>query len=485
MLKERDQLLTAQRSATQSMILLKTIIETIPARVFWKDLDLNFLGCNTAFANDAGFKSPDDLIGKSDFQMVWSKYAELYRTDDRYVIETTKAKLFFEEPQVTISGQKMWLRTSKVPLKDLHGNSIGVLGIYDDITDYKRKEFELYLAAVAFETQEGIMVTDANRLILRVNKAFTTITGYTADDVIGVTPRILSSGKHEKSFYDQMWESIRNTGGWEGEVWNRRKSGDIYPEYLHISAIKDEAGQVVNFVASLTDITHRKEALSKLEKLADELVLRDLLVREVHHRIKNNLHSVTMLLNNFAINHPELEGLLNQAATQVQSIAVVHGLQGQFSLYRVDLYDLVHSLSAEIRALWNNDIMVEVQTGWWSCNINKSEAVPLALIINELITNAIKHGQCDRNVKISLSGEVATKTIGIEISNEGLLPNGFILNPNDYLSTGLQLVMSLLPRSGIKLNWFQSEGIVKTELALQYPLVQNTESSINDINTKV
>ncbi|PPC89898.1 MAG: hypothetical protein CTY35_14835, partial [Methylotenera sp.] len=127
MLKERDKLLIAQRSATQSMILLKTIIETIPARVFWKDLDLNFLGCNTAFANDAGFKSPDDLIGKSDFQMAWSKYAELYRTDDRYVIETAKAKLFFEEPQVTISGQKMWLRTSKVPLKDLHGNSIGVL----------------------------------------------------------------------------------------------------------------------------------------------------------------------------------------------------------------------------------------------------------------------------------------------------------------------------------------------------------------------
>jgi PAS domain S-box-containing protein len=476
MLKEREQLLIAQRLASQSMLLLRTVVETIPARVFWKDHDSNYLGCNTAFATDAGFKSSDELIGKSDYEMAWASHAELYRADDRYVLETGEAKLLYEEPQVGASGQKIWLRTSKVPLKDQDGNSLGVLGIYDDITEYKVREFELRLAAVAFETQEGIMVTDANCLILRVNKAFTKITGYFAEDVIGLNPRILSSGRHDKNFYDQMWSSIRDAGGWEGEVFNRRKSGEIYLEYLNITAVKDIAGEVVNYVGTLTDITYRKESASKLEKLADELVLRDLLVREVHHRIKNNLHSVTLLLSNFADNHPELEHILNQAATQVQSIGVVHGLKGQFSLYRVDLYELIYSLTKEIQSIWNNKILVDVQSGWWNCDIDKSEAVPLALVINELITNAIKHGQYGQHVKISLDGQVSSRTIKIEIVNVGLLPKGFTLNPQDYLGTGLQLVMSLLPRSGVKLTWSQSESAVITQLVLEYPLIRNIES---------
>jgi two-component sensor histidine kinase len=182
------------------------------------------------------------------------------------------------------------------------------------------------------------------------------------------------------------------------------------------------------------------------------------------------------LLSNFADNHPELEHILNQAATQVQSIGVVHGLKGQSSLNRVDLYELIYSLTKEIQSIWNNKILVDVQSGWWNCDIDKSEAVPLALVINELITNAIKHGQYGQHVKISLDGQVSSRTIKIEIVNVGWLPKGFTLNPQDYLGTGLQLVMSLLPRSGVKLTWSQSESAVITQLVLEYPLIRNIES---------
>jgi PAS domain S-box-containing protein len=362
-----------------------------------------------------------------------------------------------------------------VPLKDNDGKPIGILGMYEDITEYKSKEFELHLAAVAFETQEGIMVTDANRIILRVNNAFTKITGYSSQEVIGFTPRILSSGQHDKAFYDQMWHSIRATGGWEGEVWNKRKNGEIYSEYLNITEVKDNSGMVVNYVASLTDITHRKEAVSRIEKLAEELVLRDLLVREVHHRIKNNLHTANMLLTSFAESHPEVEEFLNQAAMQVQSIAVVHGLQSKLSSEHLNLYSLICEITLESQTLWNKEVTLEILDSWWSCEIIGSEATPLALIINELITNAIKHSQHGNEIRIQLSGEHEAGRVYLEICNIGTLPNGFTVNATEYFNTGLQLITALLPRSGANLSWSTSKEMVITKLMLESPNIHSIE----------
>ncbi len=119
---------------------------------------------------------------------------------------------------------------------------------------------QLQIAATAFETQEGMMVTDANGTILRVNHAFTRITGYTQDDVVGNNPRLLQSNQQDANFYSHMWETIKETGEWKGELWSRRKNGEIFPEYLNISAVKGENGIISNYVAMLTDITERKNA---------------------------------------------------------------------------------------------------------------------------------------------------------------------------------------------------------------------------------
>ena len=127
---------------------------------------------------------------------------------------------------------------------------------------------DLRVSATAFESQEGVLITDANSVILRVNRAFTNITGYTAEEVIGKNPRILSSGRQDANFYAAMWESLRNTGAWDGEIWNRRKSGEIYPEYLALTAVKDPHGIVTNYVATLTDITVSKAAADEIRHLA-------------------------------------------------------------------------------------------------------------------------------------------------------------------------------------------------------------------------
>jgi diguanylate cyclase (GGDEF)-like protein/PAS domain S-box-containing protein len=132
----------------------------------------------------------------------------------------------------------------------------------------KQAEIDLRIAAIAFESQEGMLVTDIKHNILRVNSAFTSITGYTAEDVVGKNPRILQSGQHDANFFAAMWKNINTTGAWQGEIWNRRKSGEVFPEHLTITAVKDQNSIISNYVATLTDITLRKEAVDKIERLA-------------------------------------------------------------------------------------------------------------------------------------------------------------------------------------------------------------------------
>ena len=128
---------------TQAHGLLREVIDTAPVRVFWKDRECRYLGCNPVFARDAGKASPAELIGRDDYAMGWAAQADLYRTDDKRVMESGQSRLNYEEPQTTPDGKTIWLRTSKVPLRDETGKVIGVLGLYDDITALKQTEAEL------------------------------------------------------------------------------------------------------------------------------------------------------------------------------------------------------------------------------------------------------------------------------------------------------------------------------------------------------
>ncbi len=137
-----------------------------------------------------------------------------------------------------------------------------------DISERKRLEEELRIAATAFEAQVGIVVTDSHANILKVNQAFTEITGYSAEEAIGKTPRLLKSGRHDARFYEAMWASILNTGGWEGEIWDRRKNGEIYPKWMTITAVKGDEGEMTHYVATQIDITENKAAEEKIRNLA-------------------------------------------------------------------------------------------------------------------------------------------------------------------------------------------------------------------------
>lgn len=156
----------------------------------------------------------------------------------------------------------------------------GTLELIEVEKQERRLKEELRVAATAFNAHEAITITDSDGTILQVNDAFTQITGYTAEEAIGNNPNILKSGKHDKEFYVQMWDSIRKEGFWKGEIYNRRKNGEIYPEMLSISAVKDQEGKITHYVAHFFDITEIKNAQHDAEYRAQHDALTELYNRQ-------------------------------------------------------------------------------------------------------------------------------------------------------------------------------------------------------------
>lgn len=151
---------------------------------------------------------------------------------------------------------------------DQHNGSTRFLVLARNITERRLAEEELRVAATAFEAREGMMITDPEGNIIRVNKAFSDITGYNGDEVIGKNPRFLASGRHDKTFYQEMWRAISSEGNWRGEIWNRRSGGEIFPEWLTITAVKNEQGKTSHYVSTLTDISELKQHEERIHNLA-------------------------------------------------------------------------------------------------------------------------------------------------------------------------------------------------------------------------
>ncbi len=153
---------------------------------------------------------------------------------------------------------------------------------YQSAIDQQRDQLEarareLQLAATVFESaSEGAMISDADNRIMAVNPAFCAITGFKEEDVLGKTPSLFSSGRHSEHFFEQMWQQLRSEKRWEGEVWNRRRSGEVYPQWLSITVVEDAKGNIRNYVAMLNDVTERKQAETQLKYLADFDTLTDL-----------------------------------------------------------------------------------------------------------------------------------------------------------------------------------------------------------------
>lgn len=260
-----------ERAMRESRERLLSIMNNSTSLVSLKDLAGRYEFVNARFEKVYNVKA-DDIIGKTDAQIFPPRIAKDLRSKE---LEVARRQEPVETEDRLFSGDgDRYLLSIRFPLFGVDHVVQAICTQSTDITERKRAEEQLRLAARVFDRAgEGIVVTDARERILTVNDAFATVTGYLPEEVVGRRPSILQSGRHNKEFYASMWSALQSQGWWQGEIWNRRKNGDIYPEWLTINVVHDHDGEVANYVGIFSDITVVKESQRRVEFLAthDEL----------------------------------------------------------------------------------------------------------------------------------------------------------------------------------------------------------------------
>jgi len=250
----------------ESKELLQLFIRHAPAALAMLDREMRYLAVSRRWLEMHSLGGVD-IIGRSHYE-VFSEVPESWREEHRRCLAGEKVETS-ERELARADGSLQWIRREILPWRAGDGSVGGIVIFAEDITERKLAEERLRLAATVFTgAREGITITDPTGTILEVNDAFTRITGYTREEVLGRNPRMLQSGLQSKGFYRSMWNSLVRDGLWSGEIWNRTKGGDLYPEMLSIHAIRDAGGQVKQYVGLFTDITEVKEHEQQLELAA-------------------------------------------------------------------------------------------------------------------------------------------------------------------------------------------------------------------------
>ncbi|OGS91864.1 MAG: hypothetical protein A2Z95_10270 [Gallionellales bacterium GWA2_60_18] len=227
-----------------------------------------------------------DTVHPDDRDKVDRAYSQSLR--DRQPYDVVHRLLF-------AGGRIKWVHEHCDTVFDVSGKPLRSVGMTQDITEQKLNEEALRVAAITFESHDAILITDTSGNIVRVNRAFSAITGYRPEEVLGQNPRIMNSGRHDRAFYIEMWQRLLHAGTWSGEVWDRRKNGEVYPKWLTITAIRDERGETSRYIAIFSDITELKER--EKENL-----------RESDDRFRGTLEQAAV-----GITHTALDGSFQQA----------------------------------------------------------------------------------------------------------------------------------------------------------------------------
>ena len=383
----------------------RALVETTEDFVWEVDQNGCYTYCSPQVENLLGYR-PEDMLGKTPFEFMTEEDVATVAGEFSKIVGKERAFSLLENTNLHRDGSEVVLETSGVPFFDADGRLAGYRGIDRDITVRKQAEEELRLAASVFENvSEGILITDVGGAIQSVNMAYRTITQLGEEELIGKNPRVLQSGRHDPEFYEQMWGSISESGHWQGEIWNRRSNGEVYPLWLTINAIKDNRGRTTNYVGVVWDITELKAS----QRMKEEFITT--ISHELRTPLTSVLVSLGMLKTNMQEQLPEQAQKLITLAhsnsrrlvrliSDILDIEKIEAGKMTFHFEPLELITLVHRVVGDSKALAEEaQVSVSCQALISNDWIN-GDADRLMQALTNLLSNAIKYSPPGESVEV-------------------------------------------------------------------------------------
>jgi PAS domain S-box-containing protein len=433
-----DQLRDSERRNRQLLTENETVLSTVMVGIAHIK-KRRIVSCNRRLEEIFQYE-PGELIGKSTERLYDLHKTFRYVGDTVYGIGGEVSEHPVEVRMQRKDGSLFW-GTVTGRAVDPSRPDDGSIWSCSDITERKQAEEQIHIAATAFESQEGMMVTDSNSVILRVNRAFTEMTGYTAEEVVGQTPHLLSSGRHDADFYREMWDAILRTGGWQGEIWDRRKNGEVYPKWLTISTVKDDVGATTHFVGTHYDMTERKnseiamlnlnrdlrESRQRLRELAaqNEARLegeRKHIAQEVHDELGQVLTALRMDLSLLGMQFGSLDPAVNDKVLDMKVLVdrAIHGVRNVAVNLRPTALDmgLVSAIEWLCKEFTRQTTVACVFLGQEEkIDLDEARAVVIFRIVQESLTNVTRYAQASQvEITLGLRGH----ELGLEVRDNGL-----------------------------------------------------------------
>lgn len=423
--------------------------------------------CNDAMAFMYGYNNSSELIGK--------KLVEMYGGEERPEDILRLTEFVISEYKSQNMETQEFDRNRK--LKYFVNNAVGIVqngyltriwGTQTDITELKEKESEVRkLLTAVDQSPVSIVITDLSGNIEFVNPKFSEITGYTADEAIGKNPRLLKSGETSSDEYTRLWHTISSGNEWVGEFHNKKKNGELFWESALITPVKNDKGETVRYLAIKQDITEQK---ANDEKLKQSLKEKEVMLREIHHRVKNNLQIISSLLKlqGGYTKDPVASEYLRISQHRVKTMALIHQqLYRSEDLSKINFEEYIKQLVGHLFAAYGTrrdrvNFLVCAKDIYLSID----KAIPSGLIVNELVSNSLKHAfgsEPGGNVEISVSNQNDFYYLNVKDNGKGFPADIDFRNTH---SLGMQLVITLTEQLGGEIHLNNSSG---AEFNISFP----------------
>jgi PAS domain S-box-containing protein len=419
---------TAEEAIRASGEMLRLVIDNIPQRVFWKDLRSVYLGCNKNFVRAAGAARPEDIIGKTDYEMAWTRAeADAFRRDDREVMDNDRPIYHIIEPQMQADGRQSWLDTNKVPMHDAEGRVVGILGTYEDITERLAMEERLQLTQFAVDhfTDSSLWLSQQGK-IQYVNDAACKSLGYTPDELLSMSVWGIDPGYGPDNFA-LTWERLKKLGSLTLESTHVTRDGRRFPVEISANYIRFRDREYL--ITFDRDITDRKLAETRLEEAKSQAELYvDLMSHDIGNMDQAMLGYIEMAVDTLrpegadkALLTQPLE-IIKNSTRLINNVRKLRQLQaGELSTGKLDLGKVLSEVRADFSHVPGRDVMIDYSP-LSGCIVEANDM--LMDLFSNLIDNAVRHSSGNLRIGIGLSkvthGQKECYRVAVEDNGPGI-----------------------------------------------------------------